>query len=82
MINGFRGCQQNEGSSRSTPLPDLAPSNFVLFEDVKRQLSGCSFDGADDLLIAIQAILDGFERPTLIRIFGEWVRRLEQCIEP
>jgi hypothetical protein len=82
MINGFRGCQQNEGSSPSAPPPDSAPLNFILFEDVKPQVSGCSFDVADDLLIAIQAILGGFEKPTLIRIFDEWVRRLEECIEP
>jgi hypothetical protein len=61
--------------------PDLAPPDFFLFENVKRQLSGCSFDHADDMFIAVQEILDGFEKHTLIRVFEEWVRRLKQCIE-
>jgi hypothetical protein len=36
---------------------------------------------ADDLLAAVQEILDGFDIPTLIRVFKEWLRRLEQCIK-
>jgi hypothetical protein len=52
-------------------LPGFTPSDFFLFGDVKRELSGCSFDHADDLLIAVQEILDGFDMPTLIRVFGE-----------
>jgi hypothetical protein len=59
---------------------DLAPSGFFRFGNVKRQLSGCSFDHADDLLTAAQEILDDFDRPTLIRVFEEWAKRLEQCI--
>jgi histone-lysine N-methyltransferase SETMAR len=43
--------------------PDLAPSSFFLFGDVKRQLSGCSVDHADDLLTAVQEILDAFDKP-------------------
>jgi hypothetical protein len=61
--------------------PDLAPSAFFLFGAVKRQPSGCSFDHADDLLNAVRGILDGFDKPTLIRVFEESVRRLEQCIQ-
>jgi hypothetical protein len=61
--------------------PAFAPSNFFLFGEVKRRLSGCSFHNADDLLTTVQAILDGFEKPTSIRVFDEWVRRQEQCIQ-
>jgi hypothetical protein len=49
--------------------PDSAPSDFFLFEDVKRQLGGCSFDDADDLLTAVQQILDGRDKPMVIKIF-------------
>jgi hypothetical protein len=62
-------------------LPDLTLQDFLLFGYVKRQLSECSFDDAKDLLTAVRAILDGFEKPVLIKIFDEWVRRLEQYIE-
>jgi hypothetical protein len=61
--------------------PDLAPSHFFLFGDVKQQLSGCSFNHADDLRTVVQEILDGSDKPTLIRVFEEWVRRVEQYIE-
>jgi hypothetical protein len=61
--------------------PDLAPSDFFLFGDVKRQPSQCSFDNADDLLTAVQESLGGFEKPTFIRVVDEWVRRLQQSIE-
>jgi hypothetical protein len=59
----------------------LAPPDFFLFENVKRQFSGCSFDHTDDLLTPVQEILDGFDKPTLIKVFEECVRRLEQCIQ-
>jgi hypothetical protein len=62
-------------------LRDLGRCDFFLFGHVKRQLSGCHFDYADDLLTPVQEILDGFDKPTLIMVFEEWVRRLEQCIE-
>jgi hypothetical protein len=61
--------------------PHLASSDFFLFGDAKRQLSGCSFDHDDDLLTAVQEILDGFDKPTLIMVFEEWVMRLQQWIE-
>jgi hypothetical protein len=51
--------------------PDLAPSDFFLFGAVKRQLSKCSFDHVDDLLTAVQEILDGSDKPTLIKFFEE-----------
>jgi hypothetical protein len=55
---------------------DLVPSDFFLFGDVKRQLSGCSFDNGDDLLMTVHEILDGSDRPTLISVFEESDRRL------
>jgi hypothetical protein len=61
--------------------PSLAPSDFFLFRDVKRELSGCSFDRADNLLTVVQEFLDGFDKPMLIKVSAEWVRRLAQCIE-
>ena len=61
--------------------PDLAPTDVFLFGDVKRQLSGCSFNSAVDLLTAVHDILDGYGRSTLISVFEEWMRRLRQCID-
>jgi hypothetical protein len=46
--------------------PDLTPSELYLFGDMKRKLSGCMFKSGDELLSAIQTILDPFEKSTLI----------------
>jgi histone-lysine N-methyltransferase SETMAR len=43
---------------------DLAPSEFYLFGDVKRRLSGCMFHGRDELLSALEGILWGLEKST------------------
>jgi hypothetical protein len=62
-------------------LPDSASSEFLLFGNVKRHLSGCSFDHTDDLLTTGREILGDIDKLALIRAFEEWVKRLEQCIE-
>jgi hypothetical protein len=41
-------------------FPDLALSEFFLFEDVKRELSGSFLDDVDDLLATVQGILVRF----------------------
>jgi transposase len=51
--------------------PDFAPSEFFLFADVKRRLNGYSFDNADDLLMAIHHILDGYDRSIFISVLKE-----------
>jgi hypothetical protein len=61
--------------------PGLAPTDSLLFGDVKRQLSGCAFNSAADLLAAVHHILDGYDRLTLISVFEEWMRRLRQCVD-
>jgi hypothetical protein len=33
------------------------------------------------LLTAVQEILDGSEKPKIIKVFDEWLRRLEQGTE-
>jgi hypothetical protein len=42
--------------------PDLAPSNFDLFGYVKRCLAGLSFEDGDQLLAAVEGVLEGIEK--------------------
>jgi hypothetical protein len=62
---------------KSTPYPpyapDLAPSNFYLFGYVKRCLADLSFEDADQLLAAVEDILEGIEKVTLQAVFLEWM---------
>jgi histone-lysine N-methyltransferase SETMAR len=60
--------------------PDLAPSDFYLFGDVKICLAGLSFEDADQLLAAVEAVLEGIEKVTLQAVFLEWMDRLRNCI--
>jgi hypothetical protein len=42
--------------------PDLAPSDFYLFGYVKRCLAGRSFEDVDQLLAAVEGVLEGIEK--------------------
>jgi hypothetical protein len=42
--------------------PDLAPSDFCLFEYIKRYLTGLSFEDADQLLAAVEGALEDIEK--------------------
>jgi histone-lysine N-methyltransferase SETMAR len=60
--------------------PDLAPSGFYLIEYVKRCLADLSFEDADQLLTAVEGVLEGIEKVTLQAVFLEWMDRLRKCI--
>jgi hypothetical protein len=60
--------------------PDLAPSDFYLFGYVKRCLAGLSFEDADQLLAAVEAVLEGIEKVTLQAVFLEQMDRSKKCI--
>jgi hypothetical protein len=51
--------------------PDIAPSDFHLFGYVKRCLAGLSFEDADQLLAAVEGVLEGIEKVTLQAVFLE-----------
>jgi hypothetical protein len=42
--------------------PDLAPSDFYLFGYVKKSLAGLPFEDADQLLAAVEGVLEGIEK--------------------
>jgi hypothetical protein len=60
---------------------DLAPFKFWLFGYLKGVLQGSSFDKADELLLAIQEMLSGFDRESLDAIFQEWMILVQKCID-
>jgi hypothetical protein len=60
--------------------PDLAPSDFYLSWYVKRCLAGLSFEDADQLLAAVEGVLEGIENVTLQAVFLEWMDRFGKCI--
>jgi hypothetical protein len=60
--------------------PDLAPSDFYIFGHIKRCLTGLSFEDADQLLAAVEGVLEGIEKVTLQAVFLEWMDRSMKCI--
>jgi hypothetical protein len=74
----------NENRMKSAPhppySPDLAPSDFYLFGDVKRCLADLSFEDANQILVAVESALEGIEKVTLQTVFLEWMDRLKKCI--
>jgi hypothetical protein len=61
--------------------PDLAPSDFYLFGHVQGLLRGESFETGGQLLLAVEGILSSLTKWTLTKVFLEWMKRLERCIE-
>jgi hypothetical protein len=74
----------NENRMKSAPhppySPDLAPSDFYLFGYLKRCIARLSFEDADQLLAAVEGVLEDIEKVTLQAVFLEWVDRLRKCI--
>jgi hypothetical protein len=60
--------------------PDLAPSDFYLFGYVKRCLACLSFEDANQLLAAIEGVLEGVAKVTLQAVFLEWMDRFRKYI--
>jgi hypothetical protein len=59
--------EQNSVQTASHPAcsPDLAPSDFYLFDSVKQLPSECQFADQDSLLQAVSNILVGIEKNNL-----------------
>jgi histone-lysine N-methyltransferase SETMAR len=77
----FREENGLERAIHSPYSPDLTPSDFYLFSHVKHCMRGQSFETADALVLAIDAVSRGSEKQTLHAAFLNWMQRLRQCIE-
>jgi hypothetical protein len=58
--------------------PDLASSDFCLFDYIKQLLLGCEFTDRDSLLQGVKDILGAIEKATLEGVFCNWMERLHQ----
>jgi hypothetical protein len=75
------GMRRAPHSPHSPDSPDFTPSDFDIFDGMKRRPSGCVFNSPNDLLSALEGILGGFEMSTLINVFREWMPSLRVCID-
>jgi transposase len=75
-----RTCCEENGlrlAPHSPCSPDLAQSNFLLFDYVKEPLKGMMFPSSEELLDAIGEVVTGIESETLTAVFEHWIERLE-----
>lgn len=57
--------------------PDLAPSDFYLFGNVKRKLEGHSFKSREDLFEKLLEILNEISKEERFKAFEEWKKRCD-----
>jgi hypothetical protein len=61
--------------------PDLAPSDFYLFSQLKTTLMRSVFENEQELLDGIKRVLDKVKCDELESIFEERAARLDVCIQ-
>jgi histone-lysine N-methyltransferase SETMAR len=60
--------------------PDIDPSDFFLLGYLKNQLRGKKCKSAEELIAAVQLIINGITKPTRVRVFQDWMWRLQSVI--
>jgi hypothetical protein len=61
--------------------PEIAPSDFFLFDHLKHKLQGCSDDSTNELFSTITNLTKSFEKSLLHRVFDEWISCLHLFVE-
>lgn len=60
--------------------PDLAPMDFLVFPEVKKQLRGQRFEDSGDLQHTTQRIVARFDRTWYEEAYRKWIRRHQKCV--
>jgi hypothetical protein len=61
--------------------PDLAPSDFYLFDKIKTALMGSEFESEQSLLDGVLGVSSIISREELEAVFEDWLSRLDQCMQ-
>ena len=59
--------------------PDLAPSDFWLFDYIKQRLD--DHTSAESLIRQITAIVRSIPKEEYLKTFQKWIERMELCIK-
>jgi hypothetical protein len=60
--------------------PDMAPCDFFLLGQLKRELQGMNFGPQNGLISAVTAIASEIPIQTFSGVFDQWIERLYRCI--
>ena len=61
--------------------PDIAPCDFFLFPQIKKELKGKSFNNVKNLARAIQAVVESIPKANYEKSFQSWQNCLQCCID-
>lgn len=61
--------------------PDLAPCDFFLFPEVKKQLRGQRFESQEDAVREFVRAVNDVTKETYSDVFRKWFNRMDKCIQ-
>lgn len=61
--------------------PDIAPSDFYLFGDIKLRLKGVSCESGEEVLEKVEKICKAIPQKILQNVFNEWLTRLDWVVK-
>lgn len=61
--------------------PDLAPCDFHLFPEVKKELRGRRFESDLELNNAVMGILNRLSKNGFSEVYDKWIKRWNKCIQ-
>jgi hypothetical protein len=67
-------------SAHPSYSPDIAPSDFLLFADLKRELRGFRFRISEDVLVEMRKLVGEISPETLLDAFHNWIACCESLI--
>ena len=77
----FLGNNNIETLSHPPYSPDLAPSDFWLFPNLKMPLRGKRFPSDNELIGAADGVLRDLQKDGLLHVFEKWESRMRKCVE-
>nr|CAH7748061.1 unnamed protein product [Callosobruchus chinensis] len=83
LIRSSRFFEQKRHSNASAPpySPDLAPSDFHLFPQLKSYLKGNRYDGVEEVQRVTTRVLRDLSSGGFRGCFQSWIQRWRRCIE-
>jgi hypothetical protein len=81
MSSDYIGLNRMKQAPHPPYLPDLAPSDFLVFGYVKGKLMGYRAETPSELLVRIRVILSEIPRETSNTVFLKWMERLQKCVQ-
>ncbi|CAF3177204.1 unnamed protein product [Rotaria sp. Silwood2] len=61
--------------------PDLSSCDFFLFQKLKNQLRGIRFNDDNEMLTALQRVIDSLTKEDFKNCFEDWFIRMHKCID-